>query len=699
MAPVVDPIQTDLNPSTPSISISSPGGHSIPLIVGRNPISPPSSLPPLPPTQVHALPTTANDATSDTESTAPSGGKVDNKDGHGHGPPQPQQQQQKSQSQTVDKTKNENKNSETNNNENNTGKKNENKKNKNKKEKSNDAGRQGQPQKPQKPPKNAPKLPLYQQIGNGMVEQLRSTPRTCYGTLDLMDRLVFTQAISSANSNSRPTEMALKPSTPRPSTPVPPSKGSPNMAGTGPGSLPGQIADLSLSNSNYNNLIASTQNSDPSLAPSRTSSDSFGSGGDRQQSSTPRSEAANRTMSSKYRKTGTIFTLDDFAAMVALEGLFSRYGRVSHMGILDKSYSFFVNQARNGALYFKVHNKVAIVGGDPLCEPTLYTPLLDEFEQYRKEFGWKLAFMGASDHFVSYALTRKWASIQFGQERVLNCLTNPILLEQSGKRLITQNKQLLSEQKGGISLGVYIPTQGENLVLQRELVGIYDDWRNNRNTNRETQAFITVYDPFSLPHLMTYIYTRGPDGVANGFAALRKIGADEGYHIDPCIATPGAPRGISDLLIFAAMALLNQAGIEYLSFGFEPLEELGSVKGMSKPIEKITRSVYRHTFTRLPITGKKAYNDKFKPDQDRGSGLHIIFPGGMPSPRYMAAMAHMANISIRKVVMNDINQKTSSLFKWPSWGSSKDKDTDRDGDEKGKNGSGGGYDDGEGDEF
>ncbi|KAJ6264612.1 hypothetical protein Dda_0761 [Drechslerella dactyloides] len=382
------------------------------------------------------------------------------------------------------------------------------------------------------------------------------------------------------------------------------------------------------------------------------------------------------TISQKYRRKGigAIFTLDDFEAMAALEGLFERYGTVSHMGILDKSYSFFVNRAKDGGLYFKIHNRVAIVGGDPLCEPThdKYSALLKEFRSYLKQFRCKMAFMGASDTFMKYACTQNWTSMQFGVERVLNPVTNPIVLENAGtgKRLLAQNRQLLNPDKLGITLDVYIPSvQGRDAALEQELTGVYDAWRNDRDTTKTqtgaAQAFITVYSPFIMPQLMVYIYTRGPDGVANGFAALRKVegSSDGGYHLDPCVATPSAPRGVSDLLVFAAMALLNRASVDYLSFGFEPLAELGLVSGTKR--EQLVRAVYRHTSQRLPITGKKTYHDKFRPDDSKGTGLHLVFPSGL-SPICMLAMAHMANVSVRKMVMSEIklwrNSRSASIL-------------------------------------
>jgi hypothetical protein len=486
-------------------------------------------------------------------------------------------------------------------------------------------------QQKQEPTKNTA---FFQEIGESMADQLRVPAKSSIDGLDLVDRIRYAKLEA---------KMAAATTTTK-------------------GSSAGSAASTLVNKDGVRPSFSVKRKPVPSIAASQDNGSENSDSSTKSSASTGSAEP-DRTMSMKYRKTGTIFTLDDFAAMVALEQLFSRYGRVSHMGILDKSYSFFVNKARTAALYFKVQNKVAVVGGDPVCEPQLFTPLLAEFKKYRKQFGWGLAFMGASDIFVAYAKEKKWATIQFGTERVLNPRTNPVLLEQTGKRIVVQAKQLLNPTKGGNTLGVYIPSQGEDPELQRELVGIYDAWRDERNTSNTPQAFITVYDPFSLPYLMTYIYTRGPDGVANGFAALRKIGANQGYHIDPCIATPGAPKGISDLLIFSAMSLLNQAGIDYLSFGFEPLDELGAISGIARPLEGVTRKIYRHTFPRLPITGKKAYHDKFRPDENQGSGLYLIFPSGVPGPRQMAAMAHMANISIRKVVFDDFKTKMAASFK------------------------------------
>lgn len=331
--------------------------------------------------------------------------------------------------------------------------------------------------------------------------------------------------------------------------------------------------------------------------------------------------------------------------------LAGQYGHVSHMGILDPSYRFFINGARTGALSYKLQNQVCIVAGDPLCDPAMVPDILHEFKLYRKRRRWGIVIMGASEVFMKYARQSGWTAMQFGVERVLNPMDNDILMERHGKRIITQNKHLLDPKKGGISLGVYIPSVRTDPILQRELMQIYNSWRHMRSeTNRgKSQAFITVYDPFCLPDLMTFIYARGANGAAMGFAALRRIRDNRGYHLDPCVAAPWAPRGISDLLTYASMALLKKLGISTLSFGYEPLHSLGEMMGIPSGVERLIRRVHHYTFRRLPLAGKKAYHDKFRPDERQDAGVYLVFPGGVPGLRQVLAVAHVAHISVRKL--------------------------------------------------
>ncbi|KAF4618131.1 hypothetical protein G7Y89_g14976 [Cudoniella acicularis] len=351
-----------------------------------------------------------------------------------------------------------------------------------------------------------------------------------------------------------------------------------------------------------------------------------------------------------------IFDLNDFTALSSLQELISRYGRVSHMGILDKSYTFFITKDRRAALYYKVKNKVAVVGGDPLCPPHLFDWILSEFEKYRKKWGYSIAFLGAGQKFVDHVrgFKKPWTTMCFAYERVLNPMTNPVLHSNAGKSITRTARNLLDPKKDGLAMSVYTPALGKNPLLQQQLVNVYEAWRDDRNESGRPQAYITVYDPFALPELMTYIYTRNREGVPNGFAALRILGAEKGYHLDPYVATPGAPKGISELLIYGAMSLLHHAQISYLSLGYEPLLSLGEIQGIYKPFESVARKVHKRIFEGLHVKGKKDFHDRFYPDEEQQRDLYLVFGEvgglGVPSLRQMSAVVHVANIRLRKAL-------------------------------------------------
>ncbi|TID18884.1 hypothetical protein E2P81_ATG05858 [Venturia nashicola] len=396
----------------------------------------------------------------------------------------------------------------------------------------------------------------------------------------------------------------------------------------------------------------------------------------------PKLSKEEKKMAKSYEPRGLgreIYDLNDFSALASLQGLISRYGRVSHMGILDKSYIFFITKDRQAALYYKIKNKVAVVGGDPLCPPPLFAHVLSEFRLYRKKWDLGIAFLGAGQTFVDYAHSQKYTTMCFAFERVLNPMTNPVLHSNAGKSILRTARNLLDPQKEGLAIEVYTPSLGKNALLQQQLVDVYEAWRHARNDSDRPQAYITVYDPFALPDLMTYIYTTAPDGLPNGFAALRILGAEKGYHLDPYVAAPDAPKGISDLLIYGTMSLLNTAKISYLSLGYEPLDDLGEIQGMPKAFHSISRKVHKRIFDGLHVAGKKSYHDKFHPDLDQQQNLYLVFPPGLPSLKHMSAVMHVANIKLRKTIfsMSPIRKSISDMFARPDIANEEEMDKSR----------------------
>jgi lysylphosphatidylglycerol synthetase-like protein (DUF2156 family) len=326
------------------------------------------------------------------------------------------------------------------------------------------------------------------------------------------------------------------------------------------------------------------------------------------------------------------------------------FSRGAHMGVLDPSYKLFTSQHGHGALVYKVKNGTAVVTGDPLCPSDQYKPLLREFKSATR-LG--LAFMGVSQDFAEYATRKGWTTMHFGRERALNPLTNKVLHQQAGKRLMAQNRKLLDSKRGKLTVDLYCPSATRrNPFLETEIQHLYDTWRTERNAKfgDGAQAFVTVFDLFSRPDITLYVYARDHEGTMVGMAALRSLAAPCGFHLDPCIASPSAPSGVSDLLLIISLMLLRGAGISYMSLGYEPFPELGDIAGQPKFQASIARWGYRRVIESLPVGGKAAYFDKFRPDDDLTSNLYIVVPNGPLQLRRSTALMHVANIKLRQVV-------------------------------------------------
>ena len=350
-------------------------------------------------------------------------------------------------------------------------------------------------------------------------------------------------------------------------------------------------------------------------------------------------------------KTGRVLSLAEVQDEPALHSLLSSFGGVQHGGILDPNYSFFLNASNSAMINFIIKDRVAVVGGDPLCSPERFDNVLADFGHYRKRHRLGVAIFGGSDQMLEYGKAQGWSSIRFGQERVLNPLTNPVLQGKVQKQIIRQNKALLDPQRGGNSVHIYTPaTSGRDGPLEGALRGVYEAWKHAKSQNGKPQRYTTVYDPFALPDLMVYVYTRSRDGTPNGFAALRRLGSKCGYYIDPCVAAPGAPSRIPDLLYFTSMGLLNMLGCNYLAIGMEPTDSL-ELHGFPGKLGEYAKKAHNCLYASLKLGGKKEYHAKFRPDDELGSSLYLQFPGdgGCPGPRRIMSVVHFANISLREV--------------------------------------------------
>jgi len=337
-----------------------------------------------------------------------------------------------------------------------------------------------------------------------------------------------------------------------------------------------------------------------------------------------------------------------------LQRLLIKHAHASHMGFQDPSYKIYLNEAGDGAIIYKILHRTAVISGDPLCSLDSTCSLLQEFRNVCEQNHHEVAVVGASDRLARLAQQENCITMQFGTEKVINPATNPLLTGRSGKRTVQKCRQLL---KYGLIVETYDPSLKYDAEIEAKIRRIYDDWRDLRNETHTCQAYVTVYDLFHLSEIMTYLVVRDTKQEIIGFAALRRYANES--HLDPVIASPHAPSGTVDLLMLAAFTLARDAGYSHLSLGFEPLPELKDITGMPGFMRRGMRAVHSHILSKLPLDGKQAFYQRFHPDIEQDSALHIVF-FQQPKLRTALAMLHFANVDIDRVVRSS----STHLRKW-----------------------------------
>ncbi|KAI9794603.1 MAG: hypothetical protein M1816_004490 [Peltula sp. TS41687] len=363
--------------------------------------------------------------------------------------------------------------------------------------------------------------------------------------------------------------------------------------------------------------------------------------------------------SGRDRKSMPIFKLHDQGIPEILEELIARFGRPTHSTFLDASYSIYISPDRKAAICFKRVKKVAVAYGDPLCDAHDIVRIIEDFRAFCKRQGWRVAVIGGGSTLAGHALAGGWMRMEFAVEHVFNPLTNPVLDECAAKTIIRGNRRLFNS---GIKLGLYDPgNRGRSPALEEELLGIYHTWRAGRMESKGPQTYSTVLNPFALPRVTRHLYTKGSDGKINGFASLMRMGASDGYLLEPCIAAPDAPKGITEFLTTHAMGLLRDEKVDCMTLCPAPLPEVGEMTGMPSVFTDSIRSLYRTTFNALGLGGKKVFYEKFKPEDARRVSLYMLFPPGFPVLRGTRAVLEVTHIQLREV-WKSIQARSSKSF-------------------------------------
>jgi lysylphosphatidylglycerol synthetase-like protein (DUF2156 family) len=329
-----------------------------------------------------------------------------------------------------------------------------------------------------------------------------------------------------------------------------------------------------------------------------------------------------------------------------LETLMLDFGRPTHSSFMDDNYSVYLSSQDRAAISFRAFKKTMIMYGDPLCASHKAGQVFEEFRRFCKRRHWRVAVIGASSNLAAHANTISWSSVEFAVQQIFNPMRNEVLNEMAGKTIIRTNRKLIRE---GVVLFLYEPRRGVQPELEDQLRDVYTRWREDRKARNINQTYSAVIDPFGLPGVTRYLFTRGPDGKPNSLAGLIYLGTPSGYLLEPCIQSASAPKGVTGFLATHAMGLLREENIQYMTFGVESLPSLGEITSMSPLMAKMSRRVYSVVSDAFKMEGRQIFHLSFHPEKDLSEPLYLLFPPGFPHLSMYQAVLKASHISPRDV--------------------------------------------------
>ncbi|KAJ9126261.1 hypothetical protein QFC24_001989 [Naganishia onofrii] len=329
--------------------------------------------------------------------------------------------------------------------------------------------------------------------------------------------------------------------------------------------------------------------------------------------------------SGKTLPSKSVFKLYEVAELV--ERLIEQHGSWS-IGFLDAACDVFLTADRTAAISFKRVNSsgrsVAIIFGDPLCPATQCGIAISEFKTFCRNNHMLFGFVGAD-----YATRKRWLTLQFASERMVNPESNPILSGQIRPAFVRplelKAPETYSADKNSrkpMHLFLYAPTRRtRDVELEIRAQKFYDEWCAQKGQAAHATTFS---DLFALSGVMTYIYTKSPfDGSLLGLVAIMKV-ANGGYLLDPVVAHREAPSCTTDFLRLAAMAEVKKREGKAMSFGAEPRPEIAQISGMVWPATEIARRRHRQGFQALGLAAKRHVPQKFALDPDLERPLYLV---------------------------------------------------------------------------
>ena len=309
-------------------------------------------------------------------------------------------------------------------------------------------------------------------------------------------------------------------------------------------------------------------------------------------------------------------------------------GPVSH-SLLDESSQTFRIPGIQGFIGFRVHNKCAVLMGDPICSPDHIERFFDAFIHFSHQQGWSVIVAVASGDMRRIAEKRGAGILEIADLLIANPQHDP-LEGAKGGHLRTSVRFPIRK---GVTVREYDGNRIPDPKTEADVMEAIHRWRANRRGFQMHIGSHTVFQ--NKPGCRWFLAEL--EGQVVGVLYMMRIGrADCSHMIDLVLSVPSAPPHTNELLIVTAFNQLKDEGEKAVCLGPAPRAAIGEISGLGSASAWLARYFYGIANQLVPQNGKAIFWKKFGISEKEP--LYLIFTHPSVGLREFRALLKAFNI-------------------------------------------------------
>src|ERR1051325_636529 len=275
--------------------------------------------------------------------------------------------------------------------------------------------------------------------------------------------------------------------------------------------------------------------------------------------------------------------------------------------LLEGPKSYFKSPGVDGFGAYQVGGGIALIAGDPVCEPQQARRLIRDFTRAMMR---PVGAYQVSPAMLEAFRDEGFADVQIGKEAVFDL--NSFTL--AGGKMELVRAATNKARREGVVVSEHHPFAAGAESINEELQQISDAWLKCKG-NQEL-GFVLGSLALDRPSAKRYYIARSEKGAGRieGFIVCEPIYGRSGYYLDVTRRRPDAVRGTMELLTAQILRLLREEGYHMASMGLAPLAVLDDADLESHPVlARLMRFVYERVNVNYDFKLLYRYKAKYHP--------------------------------------------------------------------------------------